>query len=190
MAAEQPDAIRPLRFREQQLRIVPRDIGVYALCDLDAVPIYVGQSTEGIRARVRRHLSSARSDVIANRQLDVWEVGFVWAWPVDDRANIPALEAHLFHRYNEDSPLMNGSIPDRRDTLPFAQPGKIEVQIVEDAELARRRDPAYRLPRQAEHFTRLVDHILNVKDSGELRRALAAHFTRLSAYYHDFLGTG
>ena len=85
---------------------------------------------------------------------------------------------------------MNGSIPDRRDTLPFAEPEKTEVQIVEDGELARRRDPAYRLPRQAEHFTRLVDHILNVKDSGELRRALAAHFRRLSVYYDDFLGTG
>lgn len=182
MAAEQSDPIQPLVFRELQLREVPSDVGVYALCDLDAVPIYVGQSTEGIRARVRRHLSSARSDVIANRQLDVWEVGFVWAWPVGDRAHIPVLEAHLFHRYTDESPLMNGSIPERQDILSFAEPEKVEVQIVEGEELGRRRDPAYRLPRQAEHFTRLVDHILNVKDSNELRRALVAHFTRLSAY--------
>lgn len=37
-----------------------------------------------------------------------------------------------------------------------------------------RRDPAYRLPRQAEHFVRLVDHILAVKDSPELRQTLVA----------------
>ena len=82
---------------------------------------------------------------------------------------------------------MNGSIPERRDVLPFPEPQQTEVQVVEDAELARRRDPAYRLPRQAEHFTRLVDHILNVKDSDELRRALEAHYARLSSYYDDFL---
>ena len=160
---------------------------MYALCDLDAVPIYVGQSTDGIQSRVRRHLTSARSDVIANRQIDVWEVGFVWAWPVTNEKHIPALEAHLFHRYHAASPLMNGSLPEYPDALPFDEPEKTEVQVVEDAELARRRDPAYRLPRQAEHFTRLVDHILNVKDSGELRRALVAHYARLSSYYDDFL---
>jgi hypothetical protein len=58
-------------------------IGCYVLCDLDEVPIYVGQSVDGIRARVRRHLTSARSDIIANRQIDVWEIAYVWAYPVE-----------------------------------------------------------------------------------------------------------
>jgi hypothetical protein len=35
-----------------------------------------------VRKRVRRHLTGARSDIIANRQLDVWEVAFVDAWPL------------------------------------------------------------------------------------------------------------
>lgn len=61
-------------FRQQQVTTIPTGIGVYVLCDLDEVPIYVGKSTDGIRNRVRRHLTSARSDTIANRQLDVWEV--------------------------------------------------------------------------------------------------------------------
>lgn len=51
------------------------------LCDLDEVPIYVGKSIDGIRNGVRRHLTSARSDTIAKRRLDVWEVAFVWAYP-------------------------------------------------------------------------------------------------------------
>ena len=78
-------------FRSRALSQLTNEIGVYALCDLDGQPIYVGQSIDGIRTRVRRHLTSARSDVIANRQIDVWEIAFVWAWPVDDKAD-PAAE--------------------------------------------------------------------------------------------------
>ena len=59
-----------LAFRRRAVRTLINDIGCYALCDLDGVPIYVGQSTDGIRARVLRHLTSARSDIIANRQVD------------------------------------------------------------------------------------------------------------------------
>src|SRR5437868_8492892 len=76
------------KYRRNQLSQLTAEIGVYALCDLDEVPIYVGQSVDGIRARVRRHLTSARSDVIANRQLDVWEIAFVWAWPVADKRKL------------------------------------------------------------------------------------------------------
>lgn len=61
----------PKVFRTQALGKLTDQIGVYALCDLDGVPIYVGQSVDGIRSRVRRHLTSARSDIIANRMIDV-----------------------------------------------------------------------------------------------------------------------
>lgn len=70
-------------------------IGCYVLCDLDQVPIYVGQSVDGIRARVRRHLTSARSDIIANRQIDVWEIAWVWTYPVENRADIGVIEDAL-----------------------------------------------------------------------------------------------
>ena len=69
-------------FRSTALGELTDEKGVYALCDLDFVPIYIGQSKDGIRTRVRRHLTSARSDVIANRHLDVWEISQVWAWEV------------------------------------------------------------------------------------------------------------
>jgi hypothetical protein len=48
--------------------------------ELDQVPIYIGQLVDGVRSRVNRHLTSARSDAIANRQIDVWEVA--WAGPI------------------------------------------------------------------------------------------------------------
>ena len=71
-----------LAFRRTALKELTNEIGCYVLCDLNGVPIYVGQSKDGIRARVNRHLTSARSDIIANRQVDVWEIAFVWAYPV------------------------------------------------------------------------------------------------------------
>ena len=71
-----------LTFRKKALSGLTNQIGCYILADLDGVPIYVGQSTDGIKSRVGRHLTSARSDIIANRQIDVWEIAYVWAYPV------------------------------------------------------------------------------------------------------------
>jgi len=176
-----------LSYRASQVRLIERNIGVYVLCDLDEVPIYVGQSEDGIQSRVRRHLTSARSDVIANRQIDVWEIAFVWAWPVQEKIHLNTLEAFLFHRFNDNKTLMNGSKPQIIEALDFTEPEKQCVQIMEDDEIHTRRDPALRLPRQIEHVGRLVDHILNVKDSAQLRTSLVAHFERLKNYYETFL---
>ena len=112
------------QYRAQQASLLPAPIGVYALCDLDEVPIYVGQSVDGIRARVRRHLTSARSDIIANRQVDVWEIAYVWAWPCENQDTINSLEAFLFHQFDAQSRLMNGTIPANPESLPFASPEK------------------------------------------------------------------
>lgn len=100
-----------LSFRYRAVRTLTNKIGVYVLCDLDDVPIYVGQSTDGIKARVQRHLTSARSDIIANRQIDVWEIAWVRAYPVDDRNEIDLLENTIFHYYDARRPLMNGKVP-------------------------------------------------------------------------------
>src|SRR5271169_4861676 len=100
-----------LPFRRRAVRTLTNEIGCYVLCDLDETPIYVGQSIDGIRARVNRHLTSARSDIIANRQIDVWEIAYVKAWPVEIASEIGPLEAVLFRAFDQTKPLMNGSIP-------------------------------------------------------------------------------
>ncbi|MBL8567932.1 MAG: GIY-YIG nuclease family protein [Phreatobacter sp.] len=180
-----------LAFRKKALSALTTDIGVYALCDLDEVPIYVGQSVDGIRSRVNRHLTSARSDIIANRQIDVWEIAFVKAWPVRGAEDIPHLEAVLFQGFNQSKTLMNGSIPRLTGTMPTSLPAPAQtVQVMSDDDIRVRRDPMLRLPRQIEHIGRLVDHILSVKDSEQLRRSLAAHFERLDAYRVAFLQQG
>lgn len=174
-----------IEYRKRAANRIPNEIGVYALCDLDEVPIYVGQSVDGIRARVRRHITSARSDIIANRQVDVWEIAYVWAWPVerDQKDIISVLEAYLFHVFHGQSPLMNGSIPSNPGEPPFLVQPPIKVQLLPDEEITNRKRIEVRLPRQASHFTALLDHFLNVKDSKELHLALQAHFQRLSRYF-------
>jgi hypothetical protein len=175
-------------YKEKRCRILPDSTGVYALCDLDEVPIYVGKSTDGIRTRVRRHLTSARSDVIANRQIDVWEIAFVWAWPIEGATNIKLLEAHLFHKFDARSPLANGSIPPKPETIGFTLPEQLRVQVMPEDEIKARLDPVLRFPRQIQHFNQLVDYILNTQDKPHLRRALKVYFDRLSRYYAAFLG--
>lgn len=86
---------------------------------------------------------------------------------------------------------MNGSVPIAQEPLlkKLPQPAQV-VQIMPDEEIKVRKDPALRLPRQIEHIGRLVDHILTVKDSRQLRRSLAAHFERLDEYRRAFLEAG
>lgn len=172
-------------FRAAALSELTNEIGVYALCDLDGVPIYVGQSVDGIRSRVRRHLTSARSDVIANRQIDVWEIAYVWAWPVAHPEHISALEHAVFNHFDAEQRLMNGkSLAALLE--PVAWPQVQQVQVIEEGERVLRRNPAQRLPRQIQQYNLLVDYILNVKDAPHLKRSLDAHFQRLVKYHRRF----
>ena len=171
------------KYRRSQVSQITPKIGVYAMCDLDDVPIYVGQSVDGIRARVRRHLTSARSDIIANRQVDVWELAYVWAWPCEDLSHINLLEAFLYHQFDAQSTLMNGNIPLDPGRFEFPIPDKMHTQLMPAEEIEIRLDSSRRLPQQSQFYFQLLDHILNVKDSRELRRSLQAHFHRLTKYH-------
>jgi len=172
-------------FRAQAVKSLTNEVGVYALVDLDGTPLYVGQSVDGIRNRVRRHLTSARSDIIANRQIDPWEVAEVWAWP-EARDQIGALEAALFTHFDAVKTLMNGSIPTSSNPAEVRPPDQ-KVVVLPDDEREIRLNPAVRLPRQIEHYNRLVDYILTVKDAAHLRRSVRAHYERLSRYHEQFL---
>jgi hypothetical protein len=176
------------KFRRNAVKSLTNKIGVYVLCDLDQVPIYVGQSTDGIRKRAARHLTSARSDIIANRQLDVWEVAYVWAYPVGSAAKIGPLEALLYHHFNPKSQLINGTVPTKPEGKPEVPEPKQKVQVMSDAEIASRKDPVQRLPRQASHYAAIVGHFLEVKQSKQIAKAMGAHFQRLDRYHKGLLG--
>lgn len=173
-------------FRKSAVSGLSDEIGVYALCDLDGVPMYVGQSVDGIRSRVRRHLTSARSDIIANRQVDVWEIAYVWAWPVIARDDIEPLEAALFQRFDAQKPLMNGKVLPLREK-EVQEPQKQIVQVIDETERLRRLRPDQRLERQIRQYGILVEYIQTVKNAPHLKRALDAHFERLVSYHRTFL---
>jgi hypothetical protein len=177
-----------LAFRRRAVASLGNDIGCYVLCDLDKVPIYVGQSRDGIRNRVNRHLTSARSDIIANRQVDVWEIAWVMAYPVVEKSAIGPLEDLLFHHFHAQSALMNGKVPKGpKSSEPPPEPAQV-VQVMSDDEIREKRDPALRLPRQAEHYSQIVGHFLAVKNSKEIAFAIQAHFQRLEKYHKTLLG--
>jgi hypothetical protein len=177
-----------LAFRRNAVRALTNQIGCYVLCDLDQVPIYVGQSVDGIRSRVNRHLTSARSDIIANRQVDVWEIAWVWTYPVEDKADIGAIEDALFHEFHSQSALMNGKVPKPQSHRIGVPKPSQKVQVMADAEIEEKKDPALRLPRQAEHYSQIVGHFLAVKNSKEIAGAIQAHFERLQKYHRELLG--
>lgn len=177
-----------LKFRKTALSALTNQIGCYILADLDGVPIYVGQSIDGIKSRVRRHLTSARSDIIANRQIDVWEIAYVWAYPVNQKSAINQLEANLFYNFDSKSQLMNGQTPrEPANQVAIPQPSEI-IQVISDEDLRERLSPDVRLPRQAQHYANLVDHYLVVKQSDQIARSMQAHFERLRKYHSDLLG--
>lgn len=178
------------KFRRHAVGTLTNQIGVYVLADLDNVPIYVGRSTTGIRSRVQRHLTSARSDIIANRQIDVWEIAYVWAYPATEKSELDLLEAALFHHFNATSKLMNGTIPTEPSAAVAIPEPAQTVQVMSDEDIAEKKDPAQRLPRQADHYAQIVGHFLAVKNSNQIARAMHAHFERLSRYHAMMLDLG
>ena len=177
-------------FRKRAVGTLTKEKGVYVLCDLDGVPMYVGQSAgQGIRQRVQRHLTSARSDVIANRQFDVWEVGHVWSYPVEGKEEANKLESSLYHRYHTaESRLMNGKVPRQYPAVEIPEPAQ-RVQVMAQSEIDQKRDPSQRLPRQAAHYSQIVNHFIHVKNSVEVAAGMQAHFQRLQKYHNSLLGT-
>lgn len=168
------------------MKELPTSTGVYVLCDLDEVPIYVGQSKDGIRSRVSRHLTSARSDIIANRQIDVWEIAFVLAYPIENVQDITLTENRLYHHFNKTSKLMNGTVPPVPPETPIPSPS-VKVQVMSDKEIAERKPPEQRLPRQANHYAQIVGHFLAVKNSTQIAGAMDAHFERLKKYHASLI---
>ncbi len=83
---------------------------------------------------------------------------------------------------------MNGKIP-RKPARKIGVPKPYQiVQVMANAEITEKKDPALRLPRQAEHYSQIVGHFLAVKNSREIAGAIQAHFERLQKYHRELLG--
>lgn len=168
--------------------------GVYAFFDYDGEPIYVGQTNERLRTRIRRHLTNQRTDAVAMKVLDPFEVYEIEVWPLaqyethstaasDAKAHLNWLELTVFKALldkshfravlNEKDPL---NVPDNNYTLPASWRGK----VVSDEVFRIRNHPDTRLARRAETLSSLAKVISERQVQKGLRRTLLTQAKRLA----------
>lgn len=166
--------------------------GVYAFFDYDAEPIYVGQTNERLRTRIRRHLTNQRTDAVAMSVLDPFEVFEIEVWPLPHFQNAPrtdvaarqhldALERLITERAIENSQFK--AILNEKDPPPggaaVEAPPSMRARIVSERVFELRSHPDFRLARRALILSRLAQVISERKVQGGLRRVLLTQAKRL-----------
>lgn len=173
--------------------------GVYAFYDYDGEPIYVGQTKEQLRVRVQRHLTNQRTDAVAMRILDLFEVAEVEIWPLWELEDTPSkrddperfiaaakqLDATEYTTYLEAiagsrfKAILNEKIPPRSARVPL--PKSLRRTLVDDVTRAERGHRDIRIARRAETISRLA---AVARERGEvsdgLRRVLVIQAVRLA----------
>ncbi|MQX37659.1 GIY-YIG nuclease family protein [Roseospira navarrensis] len=166
--------------------------GVYAFFDYDREPIYVGQTNEKLRTRIRRHLTNQRTDAVAMSVLDPFEVYEVEVWPLpqfegvngknpDAKAHLDALERLIYERALAKSKF--GAVLNEKDppaaTIHIEVPKSFRMRIVSDDVHAIRSHPDFRIARRSLIISRLAQVISERKVQGGLRRVLLTQAKRL-----------
>lgn len=168
--------------------------GVYAFYDYDGEPIYVGQTNEQLRTRIRRHLTNQRTDAVAMSVLDPFEVREIEVWPLPEYQNITsaidkvaakkhlnALEYLVFDtsiQNSEFKAVLNEKDPPPPEidiTLPPSSRGN----IVSDEVYQIRSHPDFRIARRALIISRLAQVISERQVQAGLRRVLLTQAKRL-----------
>ncbi len=166
--------------------------GVYAFFDYDGEPIYVGQTNERLRTRIRRHLTNQRTDAVAMSVLDPFEVFEVELWPLPDlqhaprtdveaRQHLDALERLITEQAidaSEFKAILNEKDPPP-GRLAVARPASMRSRLVSDRVFELRSHPDFRLARRALILARLAQVISERKVQGGLRRVLLTQAKRL-----------
>ena len=165
--------------------------GVYAFFDYDGEPIYVGQTYEGIRQRIGRHLTNQRTDAVAMNVLDPFEAAEVEVWPLDDRMrDLSALDAKkeflnrteytVFQHVLGKSTL--GAVLNEKELVPKETvdlPRSFRERIVPDGIYERRKHPDVRIARRANTIANLARVISERSVSKGLRLTLLTQARRL-----------
>ena len=166
--------------------------GVYAFFDYDGEPIYVGQTNERLRTRIRRHLTNQRTDAVAMSVLDPFEVFDIEVWPLPQfqesnrgdlaaRQHLDALERLITERAVEHSQFK--AILNEKDPPPGAvtveAPPSFRGRIVSERVHVLRSHPDFRIARRALIISRLAQVISERKVQGGLRRVLLIQAKRL-----------
>lgn len=166
-------------------------IGVYAFFDYDGEPIYVGQSTEDLGTRVGRHLRGQRSDTLAYRILDPFEVAEMELYPTEHLRNLPQRERKLAVDAVEYSVYVNAIQNSKyrailNEKIPPVSP-RVELPpshrftLIPDDLREDREHPDVRIARRAETLARVaaVAHERGEVSEG-LRRVIVIQAVRLA----------
>lgn len=168
-----------------------RCIGVYAFYDYDGEPIYVGQTTEDFATRVGRHLRGQRSDTLAYRILDPFEVADMELYPLENLRTLPTKERNTrvdtveysvyvnAIRNSKYQAILNEKIPPVSPIvdLPPAQ----RFTLIPEEMREDREHPDVRIARRAETLARVaaVAHERGEVSAG-LRRVIVIQAVRLA----------
>lgn len=180
---------------EQGRRIASSKWGVYAFYDYDDEPIYVGQTKESLSQRVGRHLTNQRTDAVAMRILDVFEVARLRMWPLWDLVRVEEqegkqaakkqLDASEYSAYLEAilaskfQAILNEKIPPL--SSPVELPQSYDFPLVSDEVRGERGHPDVRIARRAETIARLSAVARERGQVSEgLRRVLVIQAVRLA----------
>ncbi|MCY4069477.1 MAG: GIY-YIG nuclease family protein [Acidimicrobiaceae bacterium] len=163
--------------------------GVYLFIDYDGEPIYVGQTREKLRTRIRRHLTNQRTDAVAMRVLDPFEVAEVEMWPFWDLGEAPegkvkeTLQKAEFTVYQDTlrrssfkAVLNEGQIP-HAEIIPL--PESVRATILPIGSRRQREHPDIRLARRARTIADLARVISERRVSSGIRRTLWVQAKRL-----------
>lgn len=164
-------------------------IGVYAFYDYDGEPIYVGQTWENFGTRIGRHLRGQRTDTLAYRILDPFEVAEFELYPVEGlrtdpekKAKLDAIEYSVYVDAIKNSKyqaILNEKIPPVSTPVPL--PASFRFGLVPDEMREDREHPDVRIARRAETLSRVaaVAHERGEVSTG-LRRVIVIQAVRLA----------
>jgi len=168
--------------------------GVYAFFDYEGEPIYVGQTKESLRTRIRRHLTNRRTDAVAMSVLDPMEVYEVEVWPLtqfekklspEDRIlagqYLDALEHHVYSeaiKKSRFSAVLNEKAPPE-PKIAITTPDSLRMCIVSDKVVQLRNHPDLRIARRAATMAKLAHIISERKVTPSLRSVLNTQAQRL-----------
>lgn len=174
----------------RQIRVGNIKWGVYSFYDYDNEPIYVGQTKESLRTRIRRHLTNQRTDAVAMNVLDPFEVYKIVVYPLPQlegkatglaKMTLDALEYKIFCQAIQSSKF-NAILNEKEPPIPQIDvdiPTSFEGVIISDEVKRIREHPDIRIARRTQTISRLAQVISERKVQKGLRRVLLTQAKRL-----------
>ena len=171
--------------------------GVYVFYDYDGEPIYVGQTNERLRARIRRHITNQRTDAVAMNVLDPFEVADIEVYPFYDLEQARPDEGKADYEKRRDTRLAEAEYTVFQRVLAQSQlqavlneadippttlielPRPFRGRIVPPELHETRQHPDVRIERRATTIARLAKVIRERHVSPGLRRTLLTQSRRL-----------